>query len=110
MSPAYRSGWVRRFRRCPEHGSPLELVFISFMNEKPPTLLAWYCDDCSRSWTEPTFRLFRLRFAPEGSGGAECPHCRSDSVSNLWTSDNLAVCRDCRSTLRLQLEQSPVRA
>lgn len=104
VNPAYRSGWVRPFRRCREDGAPLELVFIPFMKEKPPTLLAWHCDDCSRSWTEPSFRRVELRFAPEGSAGAECPHCRSDSVSNLDTAENLAACRECQSTLRLRLE------
>jgi len=104
VDPAYRSGWVRPFRRCPKHGSPLELVFIPFTDGKPPTLLAWHCDDCDESWTEPIFRRLQLRFAPEGSAGAECPHCRSDSVWNLGTSEDLAVCRDCQSTLRLWLQ------
>jgi Zn finger protein HypA/HybF involved in hydrogenase expression len=103
VSPAYRSGWVRPYRLCPEHKSPLELVFVSETEEEPPTLLAWHCDACQRSWTEPLFRHLRRRFAPDATPGAMCPHCHSEWISASEGADNIVTCRSCNSTLRLRL-------
>lgn len=106
VDPSQRSGWSRPYRLCPVHNEPLELVVIPFSDESPPTLLAWYCNCCTRSWTEPTFRHLRRQFAPDASPGAVCPHCYSESIENAGMSGNDARCLRCRSTLSLRLHPS----
>jgi hypothetical protein len=101
VDPAYRSGWLRTFRRCPEHESPLELVFIS-LEEEPPSFLAWHCVECSRSWTEPHFRHLRQFFVPDATPGAVCPNCRASAIST--TGPNRATCEGCGSILQVRLE------
>lgn len=98
-----RSGWTRTFRRCPEHQSPLELVIIA-IGDEPPELLAWHCKACQRTWTEPSFRHLRLKFAPDANPGAVCPQCQSEALTSVSTEGNIAKCQSCGSTISLVLE------
>ncbi len=105
--PSVRSGFIREFRRCPKEGSPLELVFLSGSSGPArghPLLLAWRCDTCERSWTEPHFRHLRHTFVPDAVAAACCPSCRGTSLASVGVDGLHARCRDCDAVLVIHLE------
>lgn len=101
-----RSGWHRDYRRCPEHGSSLELVFVSVYGDLP-AVLAWRCPQCALSLSEPCFQHARWYFVPDVTPAAVCPSCKEGHlVSPFGTSDTLAKCLECGATARLKLTRN----
>jgi Zn finger protein HypA/HybF involved in hydrogenase expression len=104
--PSVRSGFIRDFRRCPKEGSPLELVFLSASSDPAcddRLLLAWRCDTCERSWTEPHFRHLRHTFVPTAVAAVSCPLCRGTSLASVGVDGVHARCRDCDAALLIHL-------
>lgn len=107
--PAYRSGFTRSFRCCPDkagHG-PLELVFlVQFAESLPsdPKLLAWYCAACKRSWTEACFHHHEIGFIPDAEPGAVCPECGSSQLESPLKGGPDARCTECGARIRVHLE------
>lgn len=110
--PPIRSHWHRSFRRCDRHGSELELVFIGILDDAPPTALAWYCETCAASRTEPSFRNYRRLFVLDVRAGIRCPSCRSpyDIESEGDPLANEAHCRACDARFRIVLRPGERRA
>src|SRR5262249_36518081 len=103
-APEIRSGHTRGFRRCAEHGAPMELVFVRLIDDASaaPLLLAWWCEACRRCWTEQYFRHLRRHFIPDATPGAQCPSCSSEALEAAGD-DGSASCSDCGARMHVWL-------
>ncbi|MBI5533538.1 MAG: hypothetical protein HY898_12540 [Deltaproteobacteria bacterium] len=101
-TPAIRSGFKRDFRKCPTHGTAMELAFVRLYQETSQTLLGWFCATCSRTWSESHFRAERRDFIADATAAVQCPVCGEDDVESVGTWK--ARCLACGSSLRISLD------
>jgi hypothetical protein len=116
-TPVARSGWTREFRRCPNHGEALELVFGDPFADDPDAhllpvesraepALAWWCQPCKRWWTELFFRPARLAFLAEATPAVLCPECKTHDIGARGAA---RWCRDCGLSLSIRAFEAPDR-
>ena len=113
-----RTGWQTTARRCPLHGSALELTFdetdyatsewegrATFDHDDNRVL--WHCATCVGSYTENYF-LYRsgFRLPPARRLLLRCPQCGSRRVTHTCVPEccNSHACLSCHRGFEIRLE------
>jgi Zn finger protein HypA/HybF involved in hydrogenase expression len=110
-----RTGWTTPERRCPAHGTPLELCFdetdygawseeLRPMFDHDDNRVQWRCDACVGAWTEGYF----LSSDPAAAAARakarlvlKCPRCGSRRVGHTCMAECCEehACQDCHAHL-----------
>ena len=103
-----RTGIVTKHRRCPRHGSPLEVAVVDDYDAL--TYLNWWCIDCGGYWSELYFTM-RLEAKLPVMGLVRnfqigCPRCGSLRTSRACSFDccDCHYCNDCEGYFDINYE------